>query len=81
MMRKAASSSRPDFYIEQNGDDFVIKMVTMFMTIEDKFTLGKVFDKKEPSGNMMDVSKEDPKKCPGFRPTLPDSLQQPNDTS
>ena len=56
MMRQAASKSKPDFYIKQDGDTFEIKMVTMFMTIEDNFTLGKVFDKKEPSGNMMDVS-------------------------
>ena len=51
-IQKAAGMARPDLLIEQNGDHFIIKLISTMAKREEDFTVGTEFEKEQMDGNM-----------------------------
>ena len=55
LVRKMASLMSPGLEITQDGDAFIIKLLSTFMPQESSFTVGTEYEEKQHSGDIMMV--------------------------
>ena len=56
MVRKMATLMNPGLEITQDGDTFIIKLLSTFMPKETTFTVGEEYEDKQHSGDIMMVT-------------------------